>query len=35
VTLVPEVVIEVISPGYEKKDTEIGAPFYLSPVSRM
>jgi Uma2 family endonuclease len=30
VTLIPEAVIEVISPGYEKKDTEIGAPFYIS-----
>ena len=30
VTLIPETVIEVISPGYEKKDTEIGAPFYIS-----
>lgn len=30
VTLLPEAVIEVISRGYEKKDTEIGAPFYLA-----
>jgi hypothetical protein len=30
VTLIPEAVIEVISKGFEKKDTEIGAPFYLS-----
>src|SRR5438552_317624 len=30
VTLIPEAVIEIISRGFEKKDTEIGAPFYLS-----
>lgn len=30
VTLLPEAVIEVISQGYEKKDLEIGVPFYLS-----
>src|SRR6185295_1187398 len=30
VTLIPEAVVEVISRKYEKKDTEIGAPFYLS-----
>jgi Uma2 family endonuclease len=30
VTLIPEAVIEIISKGFEKKDTEIGAPFYLS-----
>ena len=29
-TLIPEAVIEIISRGYERKDTEIGAPFYLS-----
>lgn len=27
--LVPEAVLEVLSKDYEKKDTEIGAPFYL------
>lgn len=27
---VPEAVIEVLSKGYEKKDTEISLPFYLS-----
>ena len=30
VKLLPEAVIEVISKGYEKKDLEIGVPFYLS-----
>jgi Uma2 family endonuclease len=30
VTLLPEAVIEIISKGHEAKDTEIGAPFYLS-----
>lgn len=30
VLLVPEAVIEVISPGYEAKDLEIGPTFYLS-----
>lgn len=30
VTLLPEAVIEVISKGYEKKDLEIGVPFYVS-----
>jgi Uma2 family endonuclease len=30
VTLVPDAVVEVISKGYERKDTEIGPPFYLS-----
>jgi Uma2 family endonuclease len=29
-TDIPEVVIEIISKGYEKKDTEISLPFYLS-----
>lgn len=29
VTEVPEAVIEVISKGYEKKDLELGPPFYL------
>lgn len=27
---IPEAVIEIISKGYEKKDTEISLPFYLS-----
>jgi Uma2 family endonuclease len=30
ITLVPEAVIEIISKGYEAKDTVIGVPFYLS-----
>jgi Uma2 family endonuclease len=30
VTEVPEAVIEIISKGYEKKDLELGPPFYLS-----
>ncbi|MEO6724183.1 MAG: Uma2 family endonuclease [Blastocatellia bacterium] len=30
VTDVPEAVIEIISEGYEKKDLELGPPFYLS-----
>jgi Uma2 family endonuclease len=30
VTLVPEAVIEVVSPSYEKKDYELNPPFYLS-----
>jgi Uncharacterized protein conserved in cyanobacteria len=30
VTLIPEAVVEIISKGFEKKDIEIGAPFYLS-----
>jgi Uma2 family endonuclease len=30
IQLIPEAVIEVLSKGYEKKDTEISAPFYLS-----
>lgn len=30
IQLVPEAVIEIISRGYEAKDLEIGAPFYLS-----
>ena len=29
VTQVPEAVIEIISKGYEKKDLELGPPFYL------
>ena len=29
-TDIPEVVIEIFSKGYEKKDTEISLPFYLS-----
>lgn len=29
VTAVPEVVIEVLNRGYEKKDLELGPPFYL------
>ena len=29
-TLLPEAVIEVVSPGYEAKDLEVGPPFYLS-----
>ena len=28
--LIPEAVIEVVSPGYESKDLTFGAPFYLS-----
>jgi Uma2 family endonuclease len=30
VTEAPEAVIEIISKGYEKKDLELGPPFYLS-----
>ena len=30
IKLLPEAVIEIISKGYEKKDLEIGVPFYLS-----
>ena len=30
VTTVPEAVIEIISRGYEKKDLELGPPFYLA-----
>ena len=30
VTLLPEAVIEIISKGYEAKDYEVGAPFYLA-----
>lgn len=30
VTLVPEAVVEVLSPGYEAKDLELGVSFYLS-----
>jgi Uma2 family endonuclease len=29
-TMIPEAVIEVVSPNYEAKDLEIGPPFYLS-----
>ena len=29
-TLIPEAVVEVVSPGYEAKDLEVGPPFYLS-----
>jgi Uma2 family endonuclease len=29
VTTVPEAVIEILSRGYEKKDLELGPPFYL------
>ncbi len=29
-TVLPEAVIEIISPGYEKKDWEVSLPFYLS-----
>ena len=29
-TLIPEAVIEILSKGYEKKDTEVSLPFYLS-----
>ena len=28
--LIPEAVVEVVSPGFEAKDLEIGPPFYLS-----
>lgn len=30
ITLIPEAVIEVISPKYEAKDLDVGPPFYLS-----
>ncbi len=30
ITALPEAVIEIISAGYEKKDTEISLPFYLA-----
>ena len=30
VTLLPEAVIEIISKGYEAKDTLVGVPFYIS-----
>ena len=30
ISLVPVAVVEIISKGFEKKDTEIGAPFYLA-----
>lgn len=29
-TVMPEAVVEIISPGYEKKDWEVSLPFYLS-----
>jgi Uma2 family endonuclease len=29
VTMLPEAVIEIVSPGYEAKDLAIGVPFYL------
>jgi Uma2 family endonuclease len=29
-TVLPEAVIEIISEGYEKKDTEVALPFYLT-----
>lgn len=29
-TVVPDAVVEVVSPGSERKDTEVGPPFYLS-----
>jgi Uma2 family endonuclease len=29
-TMIPEAIIEVVSPGYEAKDLEIGPAFYLS-----
>ena len=31
---IPEAVLEVLSKDFEKKDTEIGAPFFCSKVSR-
>lgn len=30
VTLLPEAVIEIISKGYEKKDLDVGVPFYIA-----
>lgn len=30
VTRIPEAVIEILSKGYEKKDLEVGVPFYLA-----
>ena len=30
VTTVPEAVVEIVSPGFERKDLEIGPPFYLA-----
>lgn len=30
VSKVPDAVLEVVSPGYERKDLEIGPPFYLA-----
>jgi len=29
-TIVPDAVVEVLSPGTERKDLDIGPPFYLS-----
>jgi hypothetical protein len=29
ITMIPEAVIEILSAGYEKKDTVFGVPFYL------
>lgn len=29
ITMLPEAVIEIVSPGYEAKDLSIGVPFYL------
>jgi Uma2 family endonuclease len=28
--VVPEAVVEIVSPGSERKDLEVGPPFYLS-----
>jgi hypothetical protein len=28
--IVPQAVVEIVSKGYEKKDLEVGPPFYLS-----
>ena len=32
--MIPEAVIEILSKGYEKKDTEISLPFYLTQSIR-
>jgi hypothetical protein len=29
ITMIPEAVIEIVSPGYEVKDLSVGVPFYL------
>lgn len=29
ITMLPEAVIEIVSPGYENKDLSVGVPFYL------